>query len=258
VIAWRSVIDIHSHVLWGIDDGAVTLEESQAMLEAAAGDGTTGIVATPHHNEQFAYDRAVVEERIAELAGRTPASLKVYRGCEFHMNFDNIEQLLQGPKAYTLNGSRYLLLECPDAHIGTYTESVLDRLMVAGVVPILAHPERNPQLQKSIDRLERWVELGCLVQVTSLSIIGAFGGSARAAGLRILDSGLAHVVASDAHDPEHRHTRMSQARDAVCRRLGEDAAELLFTDNPGAVVEDLPIPSGKVAVARQTRRWWPF
>jgi protein-tyrosine phosphatase len=252
------VIDIHSHVLWGLDDGASTVEESLAMLKAAAADGTTDIVATPHLNAQYAYDGGKVEQRLQELAALASGGPKVHRGCEFHLNYDNLDQLLRGQASYTINGGRYLLLECPDFQVGKHTEAVVQRLMDAGLVPILAHPERNPLFQKSIGRLERWVESGCLTQVTSLSITGAFGSPPRGAALQFLDRGLVHTVASDAHDPERRHPRMSQAREIVLRRVGEAAVDLLFEDNPRAVIENRPVAPGRTPVRAPSRRWWPF
>jgi protein-tyrosine phosphatase len=252
------VIDIHSHVLWDLDDGADTMEDSLSMLRAAAADGTTDIVATPHCNAQYVYDAELVARRMAILAANAGGQPKIHRGCEFHLNYDNLDRLLRGHALYTINGGRYLLLECPDFHVGKHTEAVLERLVDAGLVPILAHPERNPVLQQSISRLDRWVEFGCLTQVTSLSITGAFGSPPRAAAMRFLDRGLVHIVASDAHDPTRRHPCMSQARELVRRRAGEDAAELLFRETPRAVIENRPVGAGRMPVADHSRRWWPF
>ena len=233
------------------------MEESLAMLEAAAADGTTDIVATPHSNAEYRYDPGLVARRIETLSARRSGQPKIHYGCEFFLNFDNLDHLLRGHADYTINGGRYLLLECPDFQVIRQTESVLERLMDAGLVPILAHPERNPMLQKSIDQLDRWVELGCLTQVTSLSITGGFGSPPRAAAMRFLERGLVHLVASDAHDPKHRHPCMSQAREIVKRRSGEEAAELLLTENPRAVIEDRAVAAGKTVVTN-SRRWWPF
>ncbi len=252
------MIDIHTHVLWDLDDGADTMEESMSMLRAAAADGTTDVVATPHCNAQYVYDAELVARRIETLAANRGGLPKIHRGCEFNLNYDNLDQLLHGHALYTINGGRYLLLECPDFHVGKHTEAVLERLIDARLVPILAHPERNPLLQKSVSRLERWVDLGCLSQVTSLSITGGFGSPPRAAAMRFLDRGLVHIVASDAHDPTRRHPCMSKAQEVVRRRAGEDAAELLFTENPRAVIENRPVAPGKAPVAARTSRWWPF
>ena len=150
------MIDTHSHILSGMDDGASTVEDSLAMLEIAWQGGTTGIVATPHCNSEYAYQPELVERAVAELNARAGGNPKVHRGCEIHLTFDNIDLVLEKPTAYTINGGRYLLIECPDWHVGKHTERVLARLLERGMVPIISHPERNPALQRNIDRVEDW------------------------------------------------------------------------------------------------------
>lgn len=226
------------------------------MLQAATESGTTDIVATPHSNAQYPYQTELINRRIEELEAKTGGRPKIHRGCDFHLSFDNIDHLLDRPATYTIAGKQYLLVECPDFHVGRHTETVLKRLLDAGIVPIVTHPERNPILQRKLGRLEAWVELGCLVQVTALSLTGGFGGLARSTAQRLLEQGLVHVVASDAHDPEHRHPRLSEAYKTVLSRYGADAAEILFTANPHGVIEGLPLPGGKQLLAEPSRRWW--
>ena len=117
----------------------------------------------------------------------------------------------------------------PDFHVGLHTEFVLRNMVDAGIVPIIAHPERNSVLRQKLTRVEAWVELGCLLQVTAGSITGAFGNSARIASHRLLEEGLVHIIASDCHDPANRHPRLTEARDIVRSRYGEEAADLLFS-----------------------------
>ncbi|MGB7758862.1 MAG: CpsB/CapC family capsule biosynthesis tyrosine phosphatase [Bryobacteraceae bacterium] len=252
------MIDIHSHIVWGVDDGAPGMEESIAMLEAAGESGTTEIVATPHANAQYAYEPELVEDRIRELAAKTGGKPKIHRGCEFHLNFDNVDHLLEQPFRYTINGKQYLLIECPDFHVGRHTDTVLRRLVDAGLTPIVAHPERNPVVRREVERLERWVELGCLTQVTALSIVGGFGGSAKAASMRLLRRGLVHIVASDTHDPVCRHPRLDEAYRIVRSRCDEDTAEILFTDNPRAVVDGHSLAGGKMCPWQPETQWYQF
>jgi protein-tyrosine phosphatase len=252
------MIDTHSHIVWGVDDGSRSMEESVAMLEAARDGGTTDIVATPHADAQFTYQPELVEERIRELTAHTNGTPKIHRGCEFHLSFDNVDHLLANPFAYTINGKQYLLIECPDLHVGRYTDTVLQRLVDAGLTPIVAHPERNPAIRKEPERLERWVELGCLTQITALSILGGFGGSAKSACMRLLDRGLVHIVASDAHDPVRRHPRLDEAYSIVRSRCDEDIAGILFTDNPRAVVEGRVLAGGRLISYQAAPRWYQF
>jgi protein-tyrosine phosphatase len=249
------MVDIHSHVLCGMDDGASTMEESLALLEIAWESLTTDIVATPHCNPQYAYQPELVDRAVAELNARAGGKPKIHRGCEFHLTFDNMDRLVDQPSAYTINGRQYLLIECPDSHVGKYTEPVMERLLERGLVPIVSHPERNPILQRKIDRVESWVGLGCLIQVTALSITGGFGEPAKTAAAQLLQRGLAHVVASDAHNPTRRHSSLREAYAAVQSRYGDDAAELLFEANPRRIVEGLPVPGGKQPYARPQGLW---
>ena len=252
------MVDIHSHVLWELDDGSGSIEDSIAMLQAAHASGTTDIVATPHSNAEYTYQPDLVDEKIRELNARTSGKPKVHRGCDFHLSFDNIDHLLEQPSTYTINGKQYLLVECPDFHVGRHTETVLRQIVDAGIVPIVTHPERNPVLQHKTSRVEEWVELGCLVQVTALSVTGGFGRSAGAACTRLLDRGFVHVVASDAHDPQHRHACLDKARDLVRTKYGDDAAEILFTENPLNIIEGAPIAGGRMDFLERPKRWWQF
>jgi protein-tyrosine phosphatase len=253
------MIDIHSHVVWGLDDGAVDMEQSLNMLRAAAQSGTTDIVATPHSNAEFAYQAEVLDHRIRELALRTGGAPRIHRGCDLHLSFDNIDEVLQGVGKYSINGKQYLLVECPDFHVGKHTEKVLHRLMECGIVPIVTHPERNPVLQEKLGRVEEWVESGCLVQVTALSISGGFGRKAHGAVGRLLERGLVHVVASDAHDPEHRHARLDEAYGIVRSRYGEEEADILFTRNPQAIIDGAQLAGGKqTREYTAAKHWWQF
>src|ERR1039458_6982837 len=255
----RTMVDMHSHVVWGLDDGATDIEQSLSMLRAAAASGTTDIVATPHSNAEFTYQAELLEERMRELALRTGGTPRMHRGCDLHLSFDNIDEVLQGLGRYSINGKQYLLVECPDFHVGKHTEKVLQRLMDCGMVPIVTHPERNPVLQEKLIRVEEWVELGCLVQVTALSISGGFGRRAHGAAGRLLERGLVHVVASDAHDPEHRHARLDEAYGIVRSRYGEEEADMLFTDNPLAIIEGIPLTGGKqMPQGAAPKRWWQY
>jgi protein-tyrosine phosphatase len=239
------MIDIHSHVVWGLDDGARDMDQSLTMLRDAMECGTTDIVATPHASAEFRYQAELLEERIGELTAKTGARPRMHRGCDLHLSFDNIEEVRHRPEKYSINGKRFLLVECPDFSVGRHTEGVLQGLIDSGLVPIVTHPERNPVLQGKLSRVESWVEMGCVVQITARSICGGFGRAAVRAADRLLENGVVHVVASDAHDPEHRHARLDEAYGIVRLRYGEQEADTLFTHNPQCIIEGSPLPGGK-------------
>jgi protein-tyrosine phosphatase len=257
-LSYTGLIDVHSHVLWGLDDGSASIEDSLAMLRSASEHGTAVIVATPHSNAEYSYQQELIEARILELIAHSGGNPRLLRGCDFHLSFDNIDVLLDQPSKYTINSKQYLLVECPDSSVGRHTESVFNRLLDARIVPIVTHPERNPILQRKLSRVEAWVEQGCLVQVTALSITGGFGRSAKSAARKLLARGLVHIVASDAHDPANRHPRLDEAYAVVQSLYGQDAAEFLFYENPHAVVEGLSLPGGKQVLTQSARSWWPF
>lgn len=251
------MVDIHSHVLWGMDDGAPTIEVSLEMLRLAAASGTTDIVATPHSNGEFEYQPALIDERIRELTGKTGGIPRIHRGCDLHLSFDNITEAVENPSKFSINGKRYVLVECSDLHISGSMSKVLDRLLSVDLIPIVTHPERNPILQKEPARVERWVELGCLVQVTALSVLGGFGKRAAASARQFFSMGLVHVIASDAHDPVHRHPRLDEAFAAVSEEYGKGVAQLLFVDNPGRIIRGQFVSNDKI-MSSPKRKWWQF
>ncbi len=226
------------------------------MLRIAAEDGITDIVATPHANPRYQYDPALLGERVRTMKRENTASPVIHTGCEVHFSSDNIGLTLEQPSRYTIDGGPYLLVEFPDSHVGRYAESALRQWLDAGTVPIVAHPERTPGIYRNLDRLETWIELGCLVQVTAQSITGEFGDPARAATFRILDRGLVHLVASDAHTSHWRPPVLSKAYDLIRNRYSQDLAELLFRGNPRAVVQGEYLRGGKVLMAVPDRRRW--
>ncbi len=251
------MVDIHSHVLWGMDDGAPTIEVSLEMLRLAAEAGTTDIVATPHSNGEFEYKPDLIAERIQELTERTGGVPRIHRGCDLHLSFDNISTAVEDPSRFSINGLRYVLVECSDLHISGSMSKVLDRLLRVDLVPIVTHPERNPILQKEISRVENWVELGCLVQITAGSLLGTFGKRAEAAADKLFSKGLVHVIASDAHDPVHRHPRLDEAYAAISSRYGAGTAKLLFIDNPRRIIEGRFV-SNERTISPPPPRWWQF
>ena len=252
------MIDIHSHVLWDLDDGPSTQEESLAILAEASANGTTAMVATPHLNTHFAYQAGLSQNRITELTANTGGSPRIYRGCEVHLTLDNVDQVLKSSEDFTINSTHYLLVELPNAQIGRHIDLVLRHLLEAGITPIVAHPERNSALRQKPDLVEGWVELGCFMQLTANSITGEFGASAKAASIQMLDRGLVHVVASDSHDAVHRHPRLSDAYELVLAKYGADYAQGLFNENPRDIIEGFRLAGGRQRFERPSPPWWRF
>ncbi|MGA2135303.1 MAG: CpsB/CapC family capsule biosynthesis tyrosine phosphatase [Bryobacteraceae bacterium] len=230
------MVDIHSHILPGLDDGAQTLDVSVAMLRLAAESGTTDIVATPHANSQFTFDPDLITAKIAEVQQAAGPVPRIHRGCDFHLTLENIQDALANPGKYAINHLSYLLVEFSDLLIPRTTQEIFDRLLSAGLTPIVTHPERNALLHSRLDQLQSWVENGALVQVTAGSLLGGFGRTAKSVATDLMNRNLVHFIASDAHDPKYRTPVLRDAYQHVEKTWGATLAESLFTVAPRAVL----------------------
>lgn len=240
-----------------MDDGPADEATAVAMARLAAASGTTDVVATPHANEAFAFSPEANQEkrrRLQEAVGPQP---RIHLGCDFHLTYDNVTAALAERSRFTINGGPYLLVEFSDHVISTGTSEVFARMRQAGLTPIITHPERNPLLQGQHQRLAVWVRRGCLIQITAGSFLGAFGPAAREEAVALVNRGLAHIVASDGHDPERRPPVLKDGYAFVTDRWGEPMARRLFVDNPGAVLagQALVVPPVK---RRRKKQWWMF
>jgi protein-tyrosine phosphatase len=236
VLGFQSMIDIHCHVLPDLDDGPRTMDESLAMLRIAARTGTTDLVATPHANSSYGFDPAKIAALYAELSEKSAGLINLHLGCDFHLNFQQLQEVLTDPPKYTVNGRNYLMVELPDWFSFPAIRQALISLIQAGIKPIITHPERNLLLQSSIEKSQCLVEDGNLLQITGQSLEGCFGLAAQDAGDLLLKRKLVHFVASDAHDPIHRLPDLSRAYRVVSSRLGTSHADLLFIEHPRAVL----------------------
>ena len=246
------MIDIHSHILPGIDDGPKSWAMTLEMCQLAIRDGITHIVATPHANNTYTYNRDRVQDLVNELNNKVGHQLAVSIGCDFHLSFENIEDAIAHPRRYTIAGKQYLLVEYSEYGIPPQVNDGLFRLQAAGMIPIITHPERNTILQRQPERILESVGAGCLVQVTASAVTGFWGESAKRSAIWLLEHDVVHVLASDAHGDKHRAPILSEARDAVSKRLGAGVARALVLDNPSAIVAGRPL--GEYYWARQTKR----
>ncbi len=249
------MIDLHHHLLPATDDGSKDLATSVAMVGMAVEDGITHIVATPHANHIYDYDRARHEELLQQIREALPeaiaARVQLGLGCDFHLNVDNIADAHEHPRRYTINETEYLLVELPDFNIPPRLDEVFYAMRVDGLTPILTHPERNATLQRTPERLQDWLGTGLLVQITAGSLTGTFGGRAKQLAWDLIRSGSAHVLATDAHDLVRRPPRMAEAHALVTKKLGVEVADLLCTGNPFAIFEGEALPSQAALEALQ-------
>ena len=236
------MVDVHTHVLPEVDDGARSWEMSVHMCHMAAEDGVTHMVATPHANDEYFYDRAALQAALDELARRVGPILTFSLGCDFHFSYENLTRLEQSPHTYTIGETRYLLVELSDFSIPPWVTTKLHELLLRGLRPIITHPERNMILQKRPEQVLQWAEMGCAVQITANSLSGRWGERASKISHWLLQRNAVHIVASDCHNVEGRPPVLSSARKVVEQEYGAEVAQALVTDNPQAIVTGLDMP----------------
>jgi protein-tyrosine phosphatase len=236
------MVDLHCHILPGLDDGPNTVEESMAMAESAIADGITHVVATPHSNDTYYFDFKQVRRLCDELQARVGSRLKLATGCDFHLNPENLKSLREDARRYCINQRDYLLVEFNEVSIPQAMDQTLHEIQLAGLRLIVTHPERNSILRTHPERLKKWVQQGCFVQVTGGSLTGVFGPVAQKIALRWVGEGLIHFVASDAHNTQRRPLQLQPAYIVVIDRFGEEKAQALFFENPMAAFEGRELP----------------
>jgi len=236
------LIDIHCHILPDVDDGARSWEMAIAMCAMAREDGTEHIVATPHSNEVYFYDRPYLEGILQELREKVGGCPQFSLGCDFHFSYENIQDALEKPNQFSIGTTPYLLVEFSDYSLPPTTDENLAKLMNVGLRPIITHPERNPLIQRSPARVLDWVREGCLVQVTGNVLTGRWGKTAQSVAQWLFEREAVHFLASDGHNLESRKPCLSKARDAAAEIAGDFVAEALVMMNPRAVVNGDPVP----------------
>ena len=239
------MVDLHHHLLPGLDDGAPDLATTLKMARMAVEDGITHVVCTPHANSRYPFDpernQGLLKE-VRQVVADAGLRLILGSGCDFHLSYDNVRDALQNPRRYTVNGGEYLLVELPDYALPPTLEETFYSLRVAGMTPILTHPERNPTLQQDDARLKNWIRDGMLIQVTASSVTGLMGRMAQKMAERMLADRWVHFLATDAHNISTRAPKMREARDHIAARHGEQYAQKLCTENPQAVFDNRQLP----------------
>lgn len=258
------LVDLHSHILPGLDDGARSWDEALAMARAACRQGVAVMAATPHQLGQYAANAAgAILERLDEARQRLQAAgipLQLIAGADVRVE-DDLPRRIEAGEVLTLgDGRRYVLLELPhDLYLPL--EGLLARLRGVGVTGILTHPERNAALRRHPQRLAQLVEAGCLVQVTGASLNGGFGREVQAFTLQLIRQGMVHLVASDAHGEKRRAPDLQAAYRKIARDFDRETAEVLLRRNPWRIVQgrsaaslEVPTPSGGGILGRWFRK----
>lgn len=252
------MIDLHCHILPDMDDGAADIEESLEMAKLAQADGIHTIVASPHTlngvYNNFASEIKTKVQRLQEILQHNNLDLKVLPACEAHLNPD-MNALVDSGHAMTINNNgRYLLVEFSAQTLPPGFKDELFQIRRNGITPIIVHPERNGVLQRHWELLEEIVGIGCLLQVTAVSITGEMGRMAQECAHNLLKTRLASIIASDSHGPDFRAPVLSKALAVAIRIMGnQQEAEQMVTTTPAAIIagqavkvpEPLPLPAKK-------------
>jgi protein-tyrosine phosphatase len=255
------MIDLHAHLLPGLDDGAKTLEESIQMCGVSYRDGVRTIVATPHTlNGLYVNDRETILLKVQELntaIGKFGVEAKTLRpkdpmtqlpndsmtdfrilpGADVRLCEKTLLHLDQGKVMTISDGKKYLFLEFPSQGIPYQAEEIIFQIMTRGIIPIITHPERNLEVGQRPQRYYEMIQRGCLGQVTAMSLTGEFGPKVRQVAEKLVKNKLIHFIASDAHSPDGRPPVLSKAVRAAERIVGQEKAQKMVTEYPQAILE---------------------
>jgi protein-tyrosine phosphatase len=233
------MIDLHCHVLPNLDDGAKDMDEALEMCRLAEGDGIKILAATPHFRptvyENGQENILVAVTRLQQELDREGIFLKLVPGVDILVSPEVIPFLERNPRI--IFGERYALIEFPAQFIPPSVEAFFFRMRLKGITPIVSHPERNSEVQNDPKMLEGMVDKGALVQVTAMSLTSDFGDQVRATAFRLVKSGLAHVIASDAHSPRHRVPVLSKARRVLEDLIGPEKARMMVEETPRKILQ---------------------
>lgn len=248
------MIDLHTHVLPGLDDGAETVSDAVELAARLMADGATVIAATPHVRADYPTTPELMRSALGlvrDELGRRGLALEVVEGGEVSLDRLAGDRPAAVARPFGLGGSRYVLVEFP--HVGWPRDlsRILGELLSSGLRPVLAHPERNPEIQAAPARLAPLVEQGVVIQITAGSALGTFGRSAQETSAELVSSGLAHLLASDAHGAADNRTSLVEALAAVS---GAELGRWLVEDVPRAILADWDELPLRPASPRR-RRW---
>lgn len=241
------MIDLHCHILPGLDDGAKNLEEAVEMARIAEDEGIKKIVATPHlFRENFmCEDLGMIEEKRKELNNALEANhiqVEILKGAEVHISHNLMEEIQKNRNYLVINCKSYMFVEFPSKHVFSGARELFFELMSEGIIPIIAHPERNSVFIRNPSFLYELIQMGSLAQINGGSLSGIYGRDAEQAAFSFLERGLIHFIASDGHNTGSLTPRLLKARKRAEGIIGECGAKALVEDNPVAVLEDEEIP----------------
>jgi protein-tyrosine phosphatase len=241
------MIDLHCHILPGVDDGAASEAESLEMARIARAEDITTIIATPHFFRDDLPARPLrdIECKLAELElalRKHHIPVRILAGAEISVRHNLIEEIRKRRHSLSINGGSYLFLEFSGSHIFAGVKNLFFELMCEGITPIIAHPERNAVFGRNAELLYGLISMGALAQANSGSFTGLYGSKTAETVRRLLEWNLVHFIASDGHDSASIPPRMLEAVGIAEKLIGAERARALVYDNPKAVLENREVP----------------
>ncbi|MDT2706171.1 tyrosine-protein phosphatase [Enterococcus dispar] len=245
------MMDLHCHILPGIDDGAQNLKESLEMAKKAVDQGITHILCTPHHNQRYRNPRNEILQRVPQVQrefDQRDIPLTLFEGQEVRIHRNLIEEIKQNRILFTDVEDTYLLTEFPTREIPDYAEELLYELRTMGKVPIIVHPERNFGIQDEPNRLLGFLNMGCLAQLTAPSIVGVFGKTVQKLSKEFVQHGLVQMVASDAHSRKTRDFYLKEAYATIEKDFGKTVIEKMDQTCKDVINGDPVVLKGYTAI----------
>jgi len=236
------MIDLHCHILWGIDDGPKELEESMEVCRMLSNKGITEVVATPHYITDSTYKTSSKEivkmvDLLNDKLSKEAVKLKVHSGMEVFLS-PEIMDLIRSKEVLTLNNSNYILVETYLNNVPVYFEDLFYQMQIEGLSPILAHPERNSRINQDISMVEKYFNSGIVIQMNIDSLIGKYGSRVKSFAQKILVSGLVHVICTDTHCVNNRYKNVTEIEEILTRMVGSENMEKLLYTNPEKVLNN--------------------
>lgn len=256
------MIDLHCHLLPGLDDGSKNMNTSLKLANDAVKDGVNYALLTPHHmNGVYLNHKKMVIQRTQEFQAeidKCKIPLKVFPGQEVRINGDLLSALDQDDILFADEGGRYLMLEFPSDDVPSYTNNIIYEIMQRGIIPVIVHPERNAKIMRQPDILYDLLNKGCLSQITAGSYVGTFGHNIKKFSTQLIQAGQVYIFASDAHNLPNRKYEMRKAFHKLRREFGEDLTNELEENAKSIINGDFVLPHELQPIKSKKRRWGLF
>jgi protein-tyrosine phosphatase len=255
------MVDLHCHLLPGIDDGSKNMDVSLRLAREATENGVTHALLTPHHmNGRYVNHKQDVIRRTREFQEQLKVHnipLTVFPGQEVRINGQLLDALDKDDILFADTAGKYMMLEFPDDDVPNYTSRMIFDIQQRGIMPVIVHPERNTKIMAEPDQIYQLLEKGCLSQITASSYVGAFGKKVENFSRKLIEAGQSYVFASDAHDLPGRKYEMRQAFEKLSQEFGSELTEQ-YQNNARRIINGANVPLNELRTIKKGKHFWLF